>query len=83
MPIFTEVIGYKQPIKLIVSEDQEVEEYIRGNESDDSEETYGVEGMTLQLIELLTTLVSRPNVQEVVKQGIIPLISSITCFMIV
>lgn len=39
--------------------------------------------MTLQLIELLTTLVSRPNVQEVVKQGIIPLISSISCFMIV
>lgn len=39
--------------------------------------------MTLQLIELLTTLVSRPNVQEVVKQGIVPLISSICCFMIV
>ncbi len=39
--------------------------------------------MTLQLIELLTTLVSRQNVQEVVKLGIVPLITTISSYMIV
>ena len=43
-------------------DDQEADEYERGYESDDNDEIYGVEGMTLQLIELLTTLVSRQNV---------------------
>ena len=38
--------------------------------------------MTLQLIELLTTLISRANVQEVVKQGIVPLITTISSYMI-
>jgi len=39
--------------------------------------------MTLQLIELLTTLVQRPNVQEVVKQGINPLLMTVSSYMIV
>jgi hypothetical protein len=39
--------------------------------------------MTLQLIELLTTLVSRQNVQEVVKHGIAPLITTISSYMII
>mmetsp|Transcript_21600 Transcript_21600/g.15838 ORF Transcript_21600/g.15838 Transcript_21600/m.15838 type:complete len:110 (+) Transcript_21600:280-609(+) len=38
--------------------------------------------MTLQLIELLTTLISRPSVQEVVKLGIVPLITTVSSFMI-
>jgi len=38
--------------------------------------------MTLQLIELLTVLVQRPNVQEVVKQGIMPLLSTVSGYMI-
>jgi hypothetical protein len=41
------------------SKENSLGEYERGNESDDDEENYGVEGMTLQLIELLTTLISR------------------------
>ena len=39
--------------------------------------------MTLQLIELLTTLVQRPNVQEVVRQGINPLLMTVSSYMIV
>ena len=38
---------------------------MRGFESDEDdeiEEPHGIRGMTLQLIELLTTLVQRPNV---------------------
>ena len=43
---------------------------MRGFESDEDDEIdepSGIKGMTLQLIELLTTLVQRPNVQEVVR----------------
>jgi hypothetical protein len=39
----------------------------RGYESDDEDEEYGVIGMTQQLIELLTTLMIRNSVQEVIK----------------
>lgn len=38
--------------------------------------------MTLHLIELLTSLISRPSVREVVKMGILPLISTISSYMI-
>ena len=39
--------------------------------------------MTQQLIELLTTLVARPNVQEVVRQGIAPLLTTVSSYMII
>lgn len=59
---------------------------MRGYESDEDdeiEEPNGIKGMTLQLIELLTTLVQRPNVQEVVRQGINPLLMTVSSYMIV
>lgn len=58
---------------------------MRGFESDEDdeiEEPHGIRGMTLQLIELLTTLVQRPNVQEVVRQGINPLLVTVSSYMI-
>lgn len=60
--------------------------YERGYESDDDdtlEEPHGIKGMTLQLLELLTTLVQRPNVQEVVRQGILPLLTTVSGYMII
>ncbi len=63
LPVFTEVLGYNAPLTSLLSQGEELEEEEEcGFESDDEEETYGVEGMTQQLIELLTTLVQRPNV---------------------
>ena len=59
---------------------------MRGFESDEDDEIdepCGIKGMTLKLIELLTTLVQRPNVQEVVRQGVIPLLMTISSYMIV
>jgi hypothetical protein len=53
LPIFTEVLGYGMTLETLISQDENAgdnngtEEYERGNESDDDEETYGVEGMTL------------------------------------
>ena len=67
LPVFTEVLGYNQSLKDFQGDDQETEEYHKGYESEEEGEPEGVEGMTLQLIELLTTLISRQNVQEVVK----------------
>lgn len=82
LPIYTEVIGYGSKGTGGDSEDIEQAEK-KGYESDDDEESTGVLGMTSQLIELLTTLVSRPNVQEIVKQGLLPLISVASSYMII
>lgn len=62
LPVFTEVLGYNVSLAALKENETDVEEYQMGYESEDEEETYGVEGMTQQLIELLTTLVARPNV---------------------
>lgn len=60
LPIFTEILGYKKTIQELRSDqDQQEDPYVRGYESDNEDDSYDVEGMTLQLIELLTTLVSR------------------------
>lgn len=82
LPIFTEVLCYNQDLKELrakmkaeaddddLSDGAEEEIYERGYESEDDdtlEEPHGIKGMTLQLLELLNTLVQRPNVQEVVR----------------
>lgn len=61
VPVFTEVIGYQAKMSDLVelAGDEMSEQYQRGFESDDGEELLGVEGMTQNLIELLTTLVQR------------------------
>ena len=61
LPIFTEeVLGYNQKVEAGPDEEPIPEDtYVRGYESEDEDESYGVEGMTLQLLDLLTTLISR------------------------
>ena len=84
LPVFTEVLGYNQKIEATPEEEEIPEDnYNRGFESDDEDEFYGVEGMTIHLLELLTTLISRQNVQEVVKQGIVPLMTTVSSYMII
>ena len=59
LPIFTEVVAYNQPVR--AEDDDEDEEHQEErdplNESFDTAEIYGVEGMTYHLIELLGSLV--------------------------
>lgn len=62
LPVFTEGLGYGQDMTEPKDEDED-EERERGNESEEEEEVYGIEGMTLHLIDLLTSLISRPSVQ--------------------
>ena len=55
---------------------------VRGIESDDEDETFGVEGMTVQLLELLATLVAKHGVRDLVRQGMVPLASTVSSYMI-
>jgi hypothetical protein len=61
LPIFTEVLGYGQDINALRDEEED-DAVDKGYESEQEEEIYGIEGMTLHLIELLTSLISRPSV---------------------
>ena len=64
-------------------DEAEVQRGYESEEDDKIEEPHGIKGMTLQLIELLTTLVQRPNVQEVVKQSLSPLLMTVSSYMII
>jgi len=81
LPVFTEALGYGANLSELRDEDDD-EEGERGYESDEEEEVFGVEGMTLHLIELLTSLISRPSVMEIVKMGILPLVTTVSSYMI-
>ena len=88
LPIFTEVVAYNQPIEKLRAddgdeEDEEAIERDAGNESFEVEEVYGVEGMTFHLLELLSSLVLRLNVQALVQQGLVPLITSVSSYLLV
>ncbi len=70
LPIFTEIVAYNQPLSSLKNEDDDDEDDEKdaqiGNESFSDDEVYGVEGMTFHLLELLSSLVLRLNVQELV-----------------
>lgn len=84
MPIFTEVLAYNNPIPLAEGEELDEEE---DQDHDDSSlgedgEMSGIEGMTFALLELLSTLVLRPNVQSLVTQGLLPLLTSVSSYLL-
>ena len=93
LPVFTEVVAYNQPIESLKAADEAEEdddddeedkqEHEAGNESFEDEEVYGVEGMTFHLLELLSSLVLRLNVQQLVQQGLVPLISTVSSYLLV
>lgn len=73
LPIFTEIVAYNQPLSSLKNDEDDDDEDENsekdaqiGNESFSDEEVYGVEGMTFHLLELLSSLVLRLNVQELV-----------------
>lgn len=80
LPVFTEAVAYNSPLPDVDGSDEEAADI--GNESFDEEEKYGVEGMTFHLLELLSTLVLRPNVQQLVLQGLVPLLTSVSSYLL-
>lgn len=66
LPIFTEVVGYGQkPADSEDSGEEDAEDSWDDNDVD-PDEMEGVEGMIFQSLELLATLVQRPNVQQLI-----------------
>ena len=83
LPIFTEVVAYHSPIPMPDEPDSDQDDDHVGNESFEDDEKYGIEGMTFHLIELLSTLVMRPNVQALVMQGLVPLLTSVSSYLLI
>ena len=83
LPIFTEVVAYHSPIPAPDEPDSDQDDDHVGNESFEDDEKYGIEGMTFHLLELLSTLVMRPNVQALVMQGLVPLLTSVSSYLLI
>ena len=54
----------------------------RDLESEEDEEDQGIEGMTKQLLDLLACLLSKANIKSLLSQGLVPLISTISFYII-
>jgi hypothetical protein len=85
LPVFTEVLAYNCPLPKAEDDyDDSDDQYVNpGDDSFDEEEKYGVEGMTFYLLELLSTLVMRPNVQQLVMQGLVPLMTTVCSYLLI
>jgi hypothetical protein len=83
LPIFTEVVAYHSPIPTPDEPDSDQDDNYVGNESFEDDEKSGIEGMAFHLLELLSTLVMRPNVQALVMQGLVPLLTSVSSYLLI
>ena len=83
LPVFTEVVAYHNPIPVSEEPDSDQQDGELANYSFEEEEKYGLEGMTFHLLELLSTLVMRPNVQALVMQGLAPLLTSVSSYLLI
>ncbi len=62
--------------------DRSLNKYRRVDSDIEDDPPTGVEAMTLPLIELLTTLMTKGSVRPVVEQGLVPLVTTISSYMI-
>lgn len=76
--IYTESVGYGKPIE----NDNEEEDIEYGIESEAEDEQTGIVGMTMQLIELLTSLANKGSIRNLIQTGMVPLITSVASYMI-
>lgn len=88
LSVYTEVVGYGKPIEFTEDEkenysSQELQLSIDHRiESDVENEETGIIGMTMQLIELLTSLANKGSIRNLIFVGIVPLITSVASYMI-
>lgn len=88
LSVYTEVVGYGKPIEFTEAEketysSQELKISIDHRvESDVENEETGIAGMTMQLIELLTSLANKGSIRNLIFVGIVPLITSVASYMI-
>jgi hypothetical protein len=88
LSVYTETIGYGQSIEF---NETEMETFTteelnitmdHGIESEAENEETGIIGMTMQLIELLTSLANKGSIRSLIQVGIVPLITSVASYMI-
>lgn len=86
LAVYTENVGYGRLIefteteKLTILPQDLLAKFNPALDSDDSET--GIVGMTMQLIELLTSLSNKGSIRNLIFVGIVPLITSIASYMI-
>ena len=88
LSVYTETIGYGRELEFNETEKetfspQELKLTTdNGIESEAENEETGIIGMTMQLIELLTSLANKGSIRSLIQVGIVPLITSIASYMI-
>lgn len=84
LAVYTENVGYGKPIEFSETEKQtfltELQSSTSHSDYDDSET--GIIGMTMQLIELLTSLSNKGSIRNLIFIGMVPLITSVASYMI-
>jgi len=86
LAVYTENVGYGKPIEFSETERQtftaeELTFPANANNDYDESET-GIVGMTMQLIELLTSLSNKGSIRNLIFVGMVPLITSVVSYMI-
>jgi hypothetical protein len=78
MTLYTEKVVFNNELEYTELEQAKIKEenhdYQRGYESEDEEETYGLEGLSLELIDLAIDLLERENVVKAIKDQLITLL---------
>jgi len=88
LSVYTETIGYGKQIEYSETDKETLNpedltaSVDHGIESEPDGEDTGITGMTMQLIELLTSLSNKGSIRQLIYEGIIPLITSIASYMI-
>ena len=86
LAVYTENVGYGKPIEFSETEKQTFDVDQRSTSKgieisyDDSEP--GIIGMTMQLIELLTSLSNKGSIRNLIFMGLMPLVTSVASYMI-
>lgn len=88
LSVYTESVGYGKPIEYTEADRENLdpddlrESTDYGIESEPEDEETGITGMTMQLIELLTSLANKGSMRTLISSGIVPLVTSVTSYMI-
>lgn len=88
LAVYTEAVGYGKPIEYSETEratlnPEELSIAMKhGIESEPEDDEVGIIGMTMHLIELLTSLANKGSIRNLIYVGIVPLITSISSYMI-
>mmetsp|Transcript_2569 Transcript_2569/g.2406 ORF Transcript_2569/g.2406 Transcript_2569/m.2406 type:complete len:195 (-) Transcript_2569:57-641(-) len=88
LSVYTESVGYGKPIEYTEADRENLdpddlrESTDYGIESEPEDEETGITGMTMQLIELLTSLANKGSMRTLISSGIVPLVTSVASYMI-